>query len=251
VIAGGYEGNPDNFCVIRLTVPSGSNGVYRVEGSVRSHVNGSLSGDADFHVLHNGVEVFGQNVPTNSAASFTQLVSVSGGDTIDFASGRGADGHEYGSGLKIQASVDSVASNTNLSLVVPEAARDHDSGGGADDFRSVMRIQECYGGSNFPQQPITIRELRFRPSAAVGAAFSATISNIQINLSTTTRNPENLSATFASNVGPDNTVIVDGAWISLAASSDPQKVPRTLTLSSLCPHHLSLILALAVCWSIS
>jgi len=58
------------------------------------------------------------------------------------------------------------------------ASRQRESGSGVARTisGSVMRIQECYGGSLFPQQTITISAIELRPSAAVGFAFSTTIS---------------------------------------------------------------------------
>src|SRR5437667_5336839 len=52
------------------------------------------------------------------------------------------------------------------------------------------RIQEVYGWQHFPTQAMIITELRYRPDATYGRAFSTTVANIQFNLSTTRRNPE-------------------------------------------------------------
>src|SRR5438477_9929925 len=115
-------------------------------------------------------------------------------------------------------------------VLLPAASANQDSGNGADDFHSVMRIQECYGGSLFPQQPIVIRELRFRPSAAVGFAFSATISNIQINLSTSSSQPEALKRAFDDNVGPDGIVGFKGALPMSSAFSGPAGGPKNFDM---------------------
>src|SRR4051812_1371736 len=115
-------------------------------------------------------------------------------------------------------------------ILLPAASANQDSGGGADDFRSVMRIQECYGGALFPQQPITIRELRFRPSATVGFAFSTTISNIQINLATSSSQPESLSATFANNLGPDVTTVFNGALPMSSGFTGPAAGPKAFDM---------------------
>jgi hypothetical protein len=68
-----------------------------------------------------------------------------------------------------------------------------------------------YGASQFPTGgPLRISELRMRPSAVVGNAFTSTIPDLQIRMSTTAAQANNLSATFASNVGPNETVVFDG-----------------------------------------
>jgi hypothetical protein len=72
---------------------------------VQSLFDFDRSRDADFHVLKNGREVFGQFLPPNSGTSYSNLLSLAAGDTIDFAIGRGADGTTYDTGLKIQATL--------------------------------------------------------------------------------------------------------------------------------------------------
>lgn len=101
----GEDGRPENFGVIKFTVPTNSAGVYRLQAAVRSVYDGSLSRDTDFHVVKNGAEIFGQFLATNSTAAYTNTVALSVGDTIDFVVGRGADGSQYASGLKIQATL--------------------------------------------------------------------------------------------------------------------------------------------------
>jgi hypothetical protein len=70
---------------------------------VNSLYTGSYSGDTDFHVVVNGVEIFGQALPATTGTSFSNVVALSAGDTLDFALGRGADGDGWGAGLKISA----------------------------------------------------------------------------------------------------------------------------------------------------
>jgi len=112
------------------------------------------------------------------------------------------------------------------SILLPAASANQDGADGADGLRRVGRFQQCYGGSLFPQQPIVIRELRFRPSAAVGFAFSTTISNIQINLSTSSSQPESLSTTLANNLGPDAIAVFNGALTMSSAFTGPAGGPK-------------------------
>jgi hypothetical protein len=72
--------------------------------------------------------------------------------------------------------------------------------------------QMVYSAAHFPQDiALIITELRFRPDSSAGQAFTTTLASIQFNLSTTTRNPDALSTTYANNVGFDDTVVFSGA----------------------------------------
>jgi len=101
--APGADGAPENFGVIRFTVPAGGSGRYRIEVAVRSQFDGARLRDADFHVVKNGVELFGQHLAPNSGTGYTNEVELVAGDRIDFAVGRGPDGLTLDTGLKIQA----------------------------------------------------------------------------------------------------------------------------------------------------
>jgi hypothetical protein len=59
----------------------------------------------DYHVLQNGVQLFGQFVAANSGTGYTNSLNLSDGDTIDFAVGRGQDGNGNFSVAIIQASL--------------------------------------------------------------------------------------------------------------------------------------------------
>src|SRR5713101_1006512 len=108
----GVDGHPDNFGAIRFTVPAGGAGTYRLESAARHYLDGPPAGDTDLHVVQDGVELFGQNLPGGgSATGYTNTLALSDGDTIDFLVGRGIDNHLYGSGLKIQATVDLIDTN--------------------------------------------------------------------------------------------------------------------------------------------
>ena len=137
--AAGENGTTRNFGVIRLTVPRGLGGEYWLDVAVRSHLDGPLAGDTDFHVLRNGVELFGQFLPAHSQSGYTNLLALAGGDTIDFAVGRGADGLQYGSGLKIQA-VLSMATNTTLPPTILALTPDQTITKGSDVALSVQAV---------------------------------------------------------------------------------------------------------------
>jgi hypothetical protein len=115
-----YAGNdmePENFGVIRFTVANQRGGVYQLQSAAKCYLDGTVSKDADYHVVLNGVEVFSQFLAPNSATGYTTNLSLAAGDTIDFMSGRGADGDVYGSGLKMQITL------TTPSICSPHAAK--------------------------------------------------------------------------------------------------------------------------------
>ncbi|HXJ58333.1 MAG TPA: PEP-CTERM sorting domain-containing protein [Verrucomicrobiae bacterium] len=80
----------------------------------------------------------------------------------------------------------------------------------ADAFPSV-RYQQVYGSGDFTRVggPFLITEIRF--SEAVGSVhIDANLPNVRIELSTTGRNPDGLSSTFADNVGSDSRMVFSG-----------------------------------------
>ena len=76
-----------------------------------------------------------------------------------------------------------------------------------------MRYQQVFAGSQFSSfaGPQEINEVDFRNGNFVHEAFTTTISDVQISLSTTSKAVDGLSATFADNVGGDSTVVYSGA----------------------------------------
>lgn len=70
----------------------------------------AYAGDTDFHVVLSGVEAFGEYLSVSNGIGYTNTLLLKDGDTIDFMVGRGADGNEYASSLKIEASIEAPAS---------------------------------------------------------------------------------------------------------------------------------------------
>ncbi len=81
-----------------------------------------------------------------------------------------------------------------------------------------QRYQQAYDASAFAglTGPLTIEGISFRPDAVLGSAFATTLSDIQINLSTTL-SFGNLTEVFANNVGSDDTIVVDRGTLSLSS----------------------------------
>lgn len=87
---------------------------------------------------------------------------------------------------------------------------------------SESRYQQVYDASAFltafGSGPKSITGIKFRPDAAAGYAFgSTTLTEVLIRLSTTDKNSDGLSTTFADNVGLDETTVIDGS-ITLESS---------------------------------
>jgi hypothetical protein len=73
-----------------------------------------------------------------------------------------------------------------------------------------MRYQQVFAASQFsgamPIGQLALRNANFDPQP-----FTDTIASVEISLSTVAANPDQLSTTFANNIGADNTEVYDGA----------------------------------------
>jgi hypothetical protein len=112
--------------------------------------------------------------------------------------------------------------------VAPNTAATNDSTFGSGVLiASNYREQMIYGAIHFPPDiGLVITELRLRPDRSSGRAFTTTVANIQFNLSTTTRNPDGLSPTFANNVGFDDTVVFSGPLTISSQFTGPPNGPK-------------------------
>ena len=93
------------------------------------------------------------------------------------------------------------------------------------------RFQQVYSASEFTSfgGSFSITELRFRPNAqggSAGHAFSETLPAIQIDLSTTSAQPDALSTTFANNVGADDRIVFSGPLTLSSAFTGPASGPK-------------------------
>jgi hypothetical protein len=82
-----------------------------------------------------------------------------------------------------------------------------------------QRYQQVYAADQFTA-PLVIGRIAFRLDGPSSTAFSRTLSNVQIALSTTTNGPDALSATFADNLGPDILVVYSGS-LTLSSLATP------------------------------
>jgi hypothetical protein len=85
-----------------------------------------------------------------------------------------------------------------------------------------MRYQQVYDSSQFGTfgGKRLITHIVFRPDSTFGDPHSTNISDLEVSLSTVTIAPDGLSTTFASNLGPDNTLVHDG-FITLSTADTP------------------------------
>jgi hypothetical protein len=119
------------------------------------------------------------------------------------------------------------------SVTIPGAARDVE--GNSDNLYPFngdpMRYQQVTTASEFPTTPCWITRIALRPDAAGGAAFTATLSNVKIRLSTTSKTPSTLSKTFAENTGSDEKVVYDGELSLTSAFSGPAAGPKDFDIT--------------------
>jgi len=92
-----------------------------------------------------------------------------------------------------------------------------------------MRYQEVFGAPQFPG-PGLITQIAFRPDGTYGLSFTLTLTNVQIDLSTTSEGPDGLSNTFANNVGANDTVVYTGALPLSSADTGPPGGPKAFDI---------------------
>jgi hypothetical protein len=97
-------------------------------------------------------------------------------------------------------------------LIVPNYLADQDFFQASHTLHDSGRVQQVYNASEFWTGPILIRGFYWRPSADTnyGFRFQTVLTNFQVNLSTTSAQADQLSSTFADNIGPDETVVFQG-----------------------------------------
>jgi hypothetical protein len=95
-------------------------------------------------------------------------------------------------------------------LIVPGYLRTQEFFTGSATFTETLRSQQVYTGSEFGTTPILITAIYWRPSPNLGAAFSTVVPSLQVNLSTTSKQGDELSSTFAENIGRDEKVVFNG-----------------------------------------
>ncbi|HAX77381.1 MAG TPA: hypothetical protein DCY88_16490 [Cyanobacteria bacterium UBA11372] len=98
---------------------------------------------------------------------------------------------------------------------------------------SSSRYQQVFAASEFSSlsESFLITQILFRPDARMGSAFSSTLPNVQINLSTTTKAPDGLSTIFAQNIGSDERVVFSGALSLSSAFTGAATEPKDFDIA--------------------
>ncbi len=93
-----------------------------------------------------------------------------------------------------------------------------------------LRYQQVFAATEFTSidiKPQLITKIAFRPNGGLtDSAFSSTIDNILINLSTSKSAPDALSTTFEDNVGGDVTTVYSGSLLMSSANTGPSGGPK-------------------------
>jgi len=79
-----------------------------------------------------------------------------------------------------------------------------------DTGSNSIRYQQVYAASEFSainQGGGMIRQLTFRADGPSGRGFFTTLQNVQIDFSTTSKQPDSLSPVFSENIGTDNLTV--------------------------------------------
>lgn len=92
---------------------------------------------------------------------------------------------------------------------------------------NVSRFQQVFTAADFGTAPILLSGLAFRTNGVAtgalfegaGRAFSRTISDFSLTLSTTSRAPDGLSATFADNIGNDALAVIPRGSITFSSAA--------------------------------
>jgi len=119
-------------------------------------------------------------------------------------------------------------------IVVPNSARTTEgNGNNAYPFNiggPSQRYQQVYAASQFGGLPAgggLITQIVFRPDATFGMAFTSTLPDIQIDLSTTSAADDGLSGTYANNVGADDSIVFARGPLTLSSAfTGPPNGPK-------------------------
>jgi hypothetical protein len=100
-------------------------------------------------------------------------------------------------------------------IVVPNYATNSQvPNAGEGLFNVISRHQIVYEASQFPSYPIVISQIQWRPDIFTEKPITnTTITNIQINLSTTTNRADHLSPIFSENTGTNDIVVFSGTLV--------------------------------------
>ena len=118
----------------------------------------------------------------------------------------------FGADQMERLAIDNRAPRSNTSLVVPNYLPSQDFFEASHTFLEPMRVQQVYSATEFGERPMLITGFYWRPCAdpQYGFAFHTVLPDFQINLSTTSKQPDQLSLVFAENSGRDEKMVFKG-----------------------------------------
>jgi hypothetical protein len=89
-----------------------------------------------------------------------------------------------------------------------------------------ISYQQIYAASEFGRKPLMITGMAFRPDFQFGQAFSRTLADIRIFLSTTAASVDGLSQMLPNNVGADNLLVRSGPLPLASQFTGPAAGPK-------------------------
>lgn len=113
----GTDGASNGFGVVRFTAPVTTN--YLIASAVSPVYDGDPQGDTDYHVVRNGVKLYGKFLAPADRDGYTNVIALNVGDTLDFMVGRGADGSGTASGLKLEIRISGTSETVPTGPVAP------------------------------------------------------------------------------------------------------------------------------------
>ena len=91
---------------------------------------------------------------------------------------------------------------------------------------SGISYQQVYAAAEFGHKPVMITGMAFRPDFESGSAFSHTLPDLRIFLSTTAASVDGLSLTLTDNLGPDNSLVRSGPITLASQFTGPATGPK-------------------------
>ena len=122
-----------------------------------------------------------------------------------------------------------------ISIVVPNEFANVEGASGGSNLPGIgFRELTVFAGTEFDELPEShrlITALAFRPNASVTVPRTTNWGNAQLFLSTTMRDPDNLSSVFSENHGADKQAVFDGPLTLATRAEGPPEGPRRFDYS--------------------
>ncbi|MEZ6097983.1 MAG: hypothetical protein R3E01_03335 [Pirellulaceae bacterium] len=131
----------------------------------------------------------------------------------------------------VTTAINSPLSGQEVQVVVPNIYESSEGNaiGYSASFGFPIKSQEVFPSSEFASVPDLQRWItgyRLRPDAIATLPRTINYGDVQIRMSTTPKGPNDLSFTFADNVGPDETIVLDTGEFSVTAKAASGPGPR-------------------------